>query len=101
MFTVKAPLFPTVSPPVMVDVAVVLVTLSLFIHAVSETVRYVDEALAETKLEPVILVVPVTVRLFNHAVSETVRYVDDALVIDPFVVTRVGRYAVEDAERVP
>ena len=39
LLTTKAPLFPMVSPPVMVEVEVVLVTLSLLIQAVSEIVR--------------------------------------------------------------
>ena len=37
--TLKAALFPMVNPPVMVEVLVVLVTFSLLIQAVSETVR--------------------------------------------------------------
>ena len=39
LLTAKAALLPTASPPVMVEVEVVLVTLSLLIQAVSETVR--------------------------------------------------------------
>ena len=39
LLTTKAALFPMVNPPVMVEVDVVLVTLSLLIQAVSETVR--------------------------------------------------------------
>ena len=39
LFTTKAALLPTVNPPVMVEVEVVLVTLSLSIQAVSLTVR--------------------------------------------------------------
>ena len=39
LLTTKAALLPTVNPPVMVEVLVVLVTLSLLIQAVSETVR--------------------------------------------------------------
>ena len=50
---------------------------------------------------PTIVVTPEILTLLNHAVSETVRYVDEALDMVPVVVTKVGRYAVEDAERVP
>ena len=39
LFTTRAALLPMVNPPVMVDVAVVLVTFNLLIQAVSETVR--------------------------------------------------------------
>ena len=39
LLTTKAALLPMVSPPVMVEVEVVLVTLSLLIQAVSLTVR--------------------------------------------------------------
>ena len=39
LFTTKAALLPMVNPPVMVEVEVVLVTLSLLIQAVSLTVR--------------------------------------------------------------
>ena len=39
LLTTRAALFPMVNPPVMVEVELVLVTLSLLIQAVSETVR--------------------------------------------------------------
>jgi len=70
-----------VNPPVMVEVLVVLVTLSLLIHAVSLTVRYVEEAL--------VMVPPVVVRLVMVPLVDqklvAVRLVDEALVIVPFV----------------
>ena len=79
--TLKAALFPMVNPPVMVEVLVVLVTLSLLIHAVSLTVRYVEEAL--------VMVPPVVVRLVMVPLVDqklvAVRLVDEALVIVPFV----------------
>jgi len=71
--TLKAALFPMVNPPVMVEVLVVLVTLSLLIQAVSETVKLVVEALTKLKMPPVKLVVPETVKLLIQAVSLTVR----------------------------
>ena len=81
LLTTKAALLPTVNPPVMVEVAVVLVTLSLLIQAVSETVRYVEEAL--------VMVPPVVVRLVMVPLVDqklvAVRFVEEALVIVPLV----------------
>ena len=76
LLTTKAALLPTVNPPVMVEVPVVLVTFSLLIQAVSETVRYVEEAL--------VMVPPVVVRLvivpFVDQKLVAVRLVEEALV---------------------
>ena len=75
-----------VNPPVMVEVPVVLVTLSLLIQAVSETVRYVEEAL--------VMVPPVVVRLVMVPLVDQklvpVRLVDEALVIVPVVDVKLG-----------
>ena len=81
LLTTKAALLPTVNPPVMVEVPVVLVTFSLLIQAVSETVRYVEEAL--------VMVPPVVVRLVMVPLVDqklvAVRFVEEALVIVPLV----------------
>ena len=76
LLTTKAALLPTASPPVMVEVEVVLVTFSLLIQAVSETVRYVEEAL--------VMVPPVVVRLVIVPLVDqkfvAVKLVEEALV---------------------
>ena len=76
LLTTKAALLPTVNPPVMVEVPVVLVTFNLLIQAVSETVRYVEEAL--------VMVPPVVVRLVIVPLVDqklvAVKLVEEALV---------------------
>ena len=75
-----------VNPPVMVEVPVVLVTLSLLIQAVLETVRYVEEAL--------VMVPPVVVRLVIVPLVDqkfvAVRLVEEALVMVPVVDVKLG-----------
>ena len=86
LLTTKAALLPMVSPPVMVEVEVVLVTFSLLIQAVSETVRYVEEAL--------VMVPPVVVRLvivpFVDQKLVAVRLVEEALVKVAVVAVKLG-----------
>ena len=85
--TLKAALLPTVNPPVMVEVEVVLVTFSLLIQAVSETVRYVEEAL--------VIVPPVVVRLV------IVPLVDQKLVMVPLVVEAFLKIELPETVRLP
>ena len=82
-----------VNPPVMVEVLVVLVTLSLLIHAVSLTVRYVEEAL--------VMVPPVVVRLVMVPLVDqkfvAVKLVEEALL----KVERLAKVEVPDTVRLP
>ena len=86
LLTTKAALLPTVNPPVMGEVPVVLVTFSLLIQAVSETVRYVDEAL--------VMVPPVVVRLVIVPLVDqkfvAVKLVEEALVKVAVVAVKLG-----------
>ena len=70
----------------MVEVPVVLVTFSLLIQAVSETVRYVEEAL--------VMVPPVVVRLVIVPLVDqkfvAVRLVEEALVKVAVVAVKLG-----------
>ena len=83
LLTTKAALLPTVNPPVMVEVEVVLVTFSLLIQAVSETVRYVEEAL--------VMVLLVDQKLV------AVKLVEEALL----KVERLAKVEVPDTVRLP
>ena len=77
---------PTVNPPVMVEVEVVLVTLSLLIQAVSETERYVEEALV---MFPPVVVRLVIVPLVDQKLV-AVKLVEEALVRVAVVAVKLG-----------